>query len=454
MQRKLTTTEKSVLSHADSAILTAKFELLANNWKNGRWLSSRNRYRVDCIKKIKADTQTTGSLQHSELGSYIAASSAIHCMDGWGYVSRAIEAELSGDTYVAKHLAYYAELRAAMSILASAGVGAFDKIHFALKSNQKCDSIKNISTHLFVWEALECWAKLPSATDQILKTIRPGGKPLSEWLMHFPPTAGGGFRSILAEQWLMSWGLDLKHFALDREARNSSSYRPTDLTEHTRSTLSQSISFMRDFWLAHEPSAINPFKEIDRHLLRRSLSIAFKAHHPAHYSPRKVPMQYARLIAPMMHAMLPTTGDYTDAQWKDFVCFKLHPEESRIISYAETNHQTSSTSQHLQMISRAILLLRLATGATRDNFRGIAKPDMEKLSFWWNPIGEERGIWDTGNVPNDFQDLWQDIQESLDQIDSWQATGGRSKKDLFNDAAVGVKSLSSCERIALWGLGL
>ena len=211
---------------------------------------------------------------------------------------------------------------------------------------------------------------------------------------------------------------------------------------------------MRDFWRAHEPSAMNPFKELDRHLLRRSLSTAFKANHHAHYSPRKVPMQYARLIDPMLHAMLPTAGDYSDAQWKDFVCFKLQPEENKIISYAETNHRVPSSSQYLQMISRAILLLRLATGATRENFKRVAETDRETLSFWWKPIGEEKGIWDTGSVPNDFLDLWQDIQESLDRIDNWVVAGGRSKKNLFNDAAVQVKSLSSCERIALWGLGL
>lgn len=450
----LNATQQSKLLHADSATLTAKFELLANNWPNNRWLSSKNRYRVDCIEKIKLDTQPGGSLSHGELGSYIAASSAIHCMDGWGYLSRAIEAVFSGDIYVAKHLAYYAELRAAMSLLASAGVGAFDRIHFALKSNNECESIKPIPTHVFVWEALEYWAKQPAATNLILKTIRPGGKPLSDWLTHFPYTAAGGFRSILAEQWLLSWGLDLKHFANDREARNSSSYRPTDLTERNHTTLSQSINFVRDFWLAHEPSAINPFKELDRHLLRRSLSTAFKITHALHYSPRKVPAQYARLIDPMLHAMLPTTADYSNAEWREFLCFKLHPEENRVISYAEKQHQISSLSQHFQMISRAILLLRLATGATRENFRGIPEADIENLSFWWKPIGEERGIWDMGNVPNDFQDLWQDIHESLDQIDSWVTAGGRSKKNLFSAAAVEVKSLSTCERIGLWSLGL
>jgi len=450
----LSAVHQSTLSHADSATLTEKFESLANNWKCGRWLSSRNRYRVDCIEKIKLDMQPTGSLRHGELGSYIAASSAIHCMDGWGYISRAIEAELSGDIGAARHLAYYAELRAAMSLLASAGIGVFKNIHFALKVNHDCAPIRGGQTHDFVWEALEYWAGLPSATDLIFKTIQPGGRPLSEWLSHFPPTAGGAFRTILAKEWLLRWGLDLQQFVLDRETRNLSSYRPTDLTKPPCPALSQSLGFMRDLWQAHEPSALNPFKELDRHLLRRSLSDAFKAVHHAHYSPRKVPKEYARLIDPMLHAMLPTAGDYTDAQWKDFVCYKLHPEENRIITYAESNHQVSSSSQHLQMISRAILLLRLATGATRENFDGIAEIDRESLSFWWAPIGEERGIWDTGNAPNDFKDLWQDIQESLDQIDFWEAAGGRSKKNLFNDAAVGVKSLSSCERIGLWGLGL
>ena len=450
----LGTAQQSTLSHADPATLTAKFESLANNWEKGRWLSSKNRYRVDCIEKIKDDTQALGSLRHGELGSYIAASSAIHCMDGWGYISRSMEAELSGDIGVARHLAYYAELRAAMSLLASAGIGVFKNIHFALKANQECATIRGSQTHEFVWDALEYWAELPSATDLILKTIQPGGRPLSEWLSHFTPTAGGATRTILAKQWLLSWGLDLQQFALDRETRNLSSYRPTDLIKPHYPALNQSLAFLQDFWQAHEPSALNPFKELDRHLLRRSLSNAFKAYHHAHCGPRKVPMQYARFVEPMLHAMLPTTGDYTNDQWKSFVCYKLHPEENKIISYAEANHQVSSSSQHFQMISRAILLLRLATGAARENFSGIPETDMKNLSFWWSPMGEEKGMWDTESAPNDFQDLWQDVQESLDKISSWQESGGRSKNKLFNDAAMEAKTLSTCERIGLWGLGL
>jgi hypothetical protein len=450
----LTLPNQAKLSLADSSTLTEKFESLSNNWKNQRWLSLNNRYRIDCTDKIKNDVQPPGSLHHGELGSYIAASSAIHCMDGWSYLSRATEAELSGDLGAARHLAYYAELRAAMSLLASAGIGVFKNIHFALKVNKDCDPIKGGPTHEFVWDALEYWAGLPSATNLILDIIQPGGRPLSEWLSHFTPSAGGATRTMLAKHWLLSWGLDLQQFARDRETRNLSSYRPTDLTKPHYPALSASLGFIRDFWQVHEPSALNPFKVLDRHLLRRSLSDAFRAYHHANYGPRKVPTQYARLIEPMFHAMLPTTGDYTNSQWKEFLSYKLHPEENKVIAYAGADHQVSSSSQHIQMLSRAILLLRLATGATRQNFIRIPIAYIANLSFWWTPIGEERGIWDTGSAPNDFQDLWQDIQESLDQIDSWEAAGGGSKKKLFGDAAVDLKSLSSCERIAMWGLGI
>ncbi len=447
--------QKATMSHADPARLTQEFEGLVNNWRHGRWLSVGNRYRVDCDNKIKADTTPhTGQLRHGQLASYIAASSAIHCMDGWSYVARAMEAELAGDIDAARHLAYYAELRAAMSLLASSGVGVFNKKHFALNAVRKCVSISGPPTHEFVWDALEHWADQPSATDLIFRVIQPGGKALSDWLLHFPPTAGRGFRSVIAKKWLLSWGLDLHLLAKDREARNQSSYRPTSISQRCHLPLNESLDFISEFWRAHEPSGLNPFKELDRHLLRRSLAMAFKANHAFNSSPQKAPVQYARLIEPMLHAVLPTAGDFGDADWREFLCFRQQPGENQLLIHAESSDPISSPLQHLQMIARATLLLRIATGATRENIVGLAAADLENLSFWWGPIGETKGLWEAGAPPTNLLDLWQDIEDSLGQLQAWQNAGGHSKKSLFSDAATVVRSLSSCERVALWGLGL
>lgn len=414
-----------------------------------------NRYATNCIKKIKRDAGHGGHLRHGQLASYIAASSVIHCMDGWSYAARAIDADLSGDVAAARHLAYYAELRAAMALLASVGLGVFDEKHFALKADRKCERIVNAGrTHVFVWDALEYWAQQPAATDLILSVIQPGGKTLSEWLEHFPPTAGGGFRAILARQWLREWGLDLQRFALDRDARNESSYRPTNIAVHNRPTLDQSLNFIEHLWDANKPSNSNPFKVIDRFLLRRSLASAFKVTHAQHLNPQRAPVQFARLIEPVLHALLPTGGDFSDLEWREFLNFKTPLIESQVITQAGMANPASSPLHHIQVIARATILLRVATGSARAIVKGLGAHEVAHLSFWWRPIGEARGLWEVGTPPPPFLDLWQDIELSLGRLGDWRRAGGNSKKRLFSGAAEVARLLGSFERVALWGLGI
>ena len=65
----------------------------------------------------------------------VALSAPQHCMDGWAYVSRALGALLSGGIYTAaRHLAYYSQLRAGLSILANVGIGIFNGVNFAIIS--------------------------------------------------------------------------------------------------------------------------------------------------------------------------------------------------------------------------------------------------------------------------------------------------------------------------------
>lgn len=176
------------LARADPARISLIFPNLVKNWQKQRWLSAKNRYAIKCVERIAADTRVGGpGLRHADLQSYVAASSVIHCMDSWSYLARAIEAELSGDFSGARHLAYYAELRAAMSLLASGGIGVFKNKHVSVKADRRCESIaKSGGTHEFVWDALEFWARQSFAAQQVLDVIRPGGKPLCDWLTHFP----------------------------------------------------------------------------------------------------------------------------------------------------------------------------------------------------------------------------------------------------------------------------
>src|SRR5205085_2086646 len=68
------------------------------------------------------------------LADYLALSTWSHAFDGWRYLSKSALSLLRGARSVALHMAYYAELRAALSILAGAGIGIVDYNHFGLTS--------------------------------------------------------------------------------------------------------------------------------------------------------------------------------------------------------------------------------------------------------------------------------------------------------------------------------
>jgi len=109
----LTQSQKNVLGQASSHAIRSIFYDLINNFSNDSWLDLSNRYRDKCITNIHNDLQR-GQLSNKDLAQYIAASAPLHCFDGWSYLGRAIECHCRGDTNNARHLAYYAELRATM----------------------------------------------------------------------------------------------------------------------------------------------------------------------------------------------------------------------------------------------------------------------------------------------------------------------------------------------------
>src|SRR5947199_1963080 len=62
----------------------------------GSWLGETNRYATDTINIITRDSGM-GIINHSDLAQYIVASAVPHCVDGWSYVGRAMDAIARGD---------------------------------------------------------------------------------------------------------------------------------------------------------------------------------------------------------------------------------------------------------------------------------------------------------------------------------------------------------------------
>lgn len=103
------------------------------------WPLLRKGSNVDQAKIIdyvhaNYDTATPSVALVDELADYAAISCWGHVFDGWRYLSLAASALLQASRGKALHLAYYAELRAAMCILACSGIVTLKRRHYSITS--------------------------------------------------------------------------------------------------------------------------------------------------------------------------------------------------------------------------------------------------------------------------------------------------------------------------------
>jgi hypothetical protein len=144
----------------------------------------------------------------------------------------------------------------------------------------------------------------------------------------------------------------------------------------------------------------------------------------------------------------------TKEVWKEFLCDPAKHPDSSVFAAVQGNSGLDSTGQHLEMLARGLMLLRLATGACRQLVinSGI---DKAQLQFWWHCIGQELALWDKADVPADTQSLWLDIQASIQDIEAWVRAGNVNHVRSFRvSQAPALAVIDETERIALWGMGL
>lgn len=195
---------------------------LAPELAQGRWLASGNPYLQNFpVRRWKPAPRAPAD----DLAGYMAATVPVHCVDGWAYLGRAMQAQLRGDIGTATHLGYYAELRAALALLASEGIGVFNATQVVVNDDDEAIVLSRRSkpwtTHKAVWEILVDWGQRPASTRLISEVIGYGGSTLAEWLaaLEMEPALEAVGRNLL-----LQWGLDLSRLAEDREARNVASY--------------------------------------------------------------------------------------------------------------------------------------------------------------------------------------------------------------------------------------
>ena len=351
------------------------------------WLAAGNPYRSAAV-----DKQLDKNIDLAALEKYITVSAILHMTDGWGYLSDAFRALAAGQRETAIHLAYYAELRAAISILACEGIGVFNRRHFALQLKRPPQALGG-STHPLTWNLLQAWSAQPGRVDGVLDAIVVDSKTVREWLREVKPSFVSAGQAV--KDWLRAWSVDLEESKVDQYVRNETSYRPWKIRAPNPPGPSPKMHLVDPVtyaWDVLQPGTNSASAALDSHLLRLALQSV---------------VPDAQTLAA---ALQPTSAS---AQLKGFLASPASELHS-VFSFAERRLNIDDLDPN-PIISRAILLLRLSAAFVRRllDDAGVTVGD---LAVWSQPYGDHLGLWDSAGAPSPFADLWADVQDGLDEV--------------------------------------
>jgi hypothetical protein len=276
--------------------------------------------------------------------------------------------------------------------------------------------------------------------------VRPEGRTLNDW---FLPHGGTGPLAAQARQWFLQWGMDLSFASKDRNARNESSYRPDGIPVSWIVSSSATLEFVQDLWATLEPSKLATFEGIDKYILRLALERHFSAKTNKQPSP-----QNAGFVT-LVEATIKAQGFAVAAEtrWRDFLLRNTITLDPMIFANSALQLGNPATD-HLAVISRAVLLLRLATDSAHSLLQQ-AGLDSTALAFWWRSVGEARGLWNSASPPMAPDDLWADVQDALDDIrrfTSGNPAALQSVNGVVSSVGERFSVLCSHDRVGLWGL--
>ncbi len=428
---KLTPQHKQTLQKASRSTIENHFVSFPGSSRSNKWLLKTNRYQHSCVSLYDKDTkQGATSLNHRDLTAYVSASAPTHVIDGWSYLGRAVDATLRGDAYAATHLGYYAELRAAMGLLASEGISILLNRHPIVDDRSTTHQLCKGGTHTVIWPILRHWATLARARDLLDDLVKPISIPLSAWLTETKATIPV---QAVAQHWLKSWGLDLAVVDDDHDCRNLASYRPSEFRRPERLTVHEQTSFVEELWQLFEPSKAQRFPNLERLLLRNAYRKATQNTPP---------------ISDLLSLGL------TPLESSDWVEFLRRADDPIPLQLAEKWVPVEDPTCHLRIISRAALLLFTASAAA-SRLLSNAGYSSEDIHFWWSRHGEDRALWNNGAIPDDPQELWADIAEAISDSAAWRASNPSSVASLreWRRSQTGaLADFGGFELVGIWAL--
>jgi len=430
------------VNNADSnQVVDGMVQIKANYLANGYFLPATNPLRDNSINTIKDHFSGTSTLHPYNLKVYLATSVVAHCFDGWLYLSQAIDCLLKGDKGAAIHLAYYAELRGTMSFLARQGVLVNNRRHLSISSHGIINCAKKDGTHVATWKFLENWINSPNVDHTpLLRYFTVKGKTFDYWIGAIPSPVSSQVASTITLQWLKNWSFDIQNYEDDRAFRNTVSYQPQHLVDNFPIDFKAKFSGITNIWKFIEPSSTDKFALLDKYLFSRLF------HNIHQYSlPPSTTITLQQLISQTFTA----DGSGDDEAIKSIVA---HGITNQLFTTAGNPTIISATGKlmPLNIISRALLLLRISSGCVFDlmTSAGINK---NQIDFYLNNLGNNNGFWN-GPTPANFDHLWADVTDSISFIDELlQEPDDIILKDLYDEWPKELHYFKQISRASFWG---
>jgi hypothetical protein len=374
-----------------------------------------------------------GDDQFDLAAEWAASSTLAHSTDAWRYLSSALRAMFSGYPSVARHLAYYSELRSAFAILARHGVLIRSNSHVILRADRTVVSLAGAGTHEAVWQALKAWMKTADAKKFFLEGIFLDQGSLSDW------TAAQGTDEFLErpmDEILRLIGYDLREFTLDRARRNASSYGATDLRGlRGPSDLEWLVTGVQDFWSAAEPMFSRGFERLDAQFCLRVLLSARQAAGKS-MKPERVDSDFTKFASDLGAAQPRVIGQQA-ASVNDLL-------GSTVFEHAFS--RDPAAPEAAGMIARAVILARFATLAV-DGLIVDSGLDISDLDPWAASVGIEAGLW-SSTSPTSLAELWHDSEFAASEMLPF--SGEPTLSEFMRQANGRVFGATSFGLLSLW----
>lgn len=423
------------------AISEAFKRIVSSQIAKKRIIGSKNHYLKNAIGKLDPIALGAFSTKKKHLEEYISSSVIVHSSDGWSYLSRSVESLLNGDIPSAIHFAYYAELRSAMSLMAFEGIGIFNKKHVWFDSAKNA-KIYGGTTHGEADTGMREWSNLSSKKDVVFDLLKVNTYRFTDWIRETGLTSTTSYSTAVVNDWLKRWSIDI-HLKQDQNLRNEMSYRPHYLRHSV--DIEVAVGKIIQIWELLEPTENNRFPLLDRHLLRMTFEELYKK------SKGKKPVGEPYEI--FLTNVFSRIGEDTTQPLFKFLLRQRDPNDAIIFEEArkEVNVDVNKKGP-LPIICRALLMLRLSTGAANYLIEK-SNVNVKDLKFWWEELAFQNGFTNANPSGIDAIDLFVDIRDSISDI-----TNGGTFNNTVNDAFVNhslpLFNLKQFGRSGIWGLGL